>query len=186
VNLITKGTHPAILRSVQLGWTQAKDNKAPQEEIALGFELVGDEDDDKGRFITDFNYPCASDMSLDIFVEKLRRCGWTGDELGELPALARDSKLATQVELVIDHEEYQGKWRAKVKFVNGAGGGGLLQSKNPMSEKEAASFSARMKARVRASTGVKRSAPAQQNLGHPNAPGGRRDAAPPADDNVPW
>lgn len=178
--LITQGAHRAVLRSVSWGWT-AKN----KEEAACGFEITDGDGPDTGRFITDFSYPDAGSMNLDIFVENMRRCGWPGDDLAELPALARDGKLATEVELIVEHEQYDGKWRAKVKFVNRVGGGPIVQ-KNPMNDRDLASFAARMKAKVRASTGVKRAgsppapAPTQQNIGHPNAPGNVRD------DDVPF
>lgn len=73
-------------------------------------------------------------------IEALRACGWSGDDLADLHGLD-----ANEVELVIDHETYQGETHPKVKFVNRPSGLGL---KAPMTLEQARAFAARMKGDV--------------------------------------
>lgn len=181
--IITAGLHRAVLRGASLA--HSTNNKA---EVGLGFEIVGEGDPDAGRFITDFNYPEASDISGDIFVEKTRLVGYAGDDLEEFVQLAKDGKLVNEVDLVVEHDLYNGKTNAKVKYVNRVGGG-MLVPKNPMAPHEVKSFATRMKAKFKAYTGAKRSATpsatprqgALPNPAHPNAPGQRS-----ADEDVPF
>lgn len=173
---IAKGKHRAKLSSIQFGFTE-KDN----EQIVLGFEIVGD-GPDAGRFISSFRY--FSDAAVDYTVEDLKTLGWSGQDLDQLEQLRADGKIgAEEVELVVDHEEYNGEWNARVKFINRTGGG-MVRLKKPMQGDELKRFSARMRDRLRASAGAPRksaSTPAAGN-GHPNAPGN----GPGATDDIPF
>jgi hypothetical protein len=50
----------------------------------------------------------------------MRTAGWQGDDVTDLSSLSRPD--VPEVELVIAHEEWEGKTREKVKWVNAAGG----------------------------------------------------------------
>lgn len=50
-------------------------------------------------------------------LEGLQYAGWSGVDIADLSGLG-----STDVELVVDHEEYEGRTRAKIQWVNKAGG----------------------------------------------------------------
>jgi hypothetical protein len=141
-NMIAEGRQPAICRSIQFGKTSKGD-----EQIAIGFEIVGEGNPDVGRQLT--YYGMFTDSTIDFTVEALRNCGWTGDELAELPALADAGQLANEVSLVVEHEEWEGKWREKVKWVNRPGGG-KVKLADPLDDQSLGRFSSMMKSRIRA------------------------------------
>lgn len=174
--MISAGIHRAQCRSVQFGTA-----KTGTEQTAVEFMVVGEDDQDAGQTITWFGF--FTDKTLARTVEAFRHMGWQGDDLAELPVLAEQGKLAEEVEIVVDYEEYEGKQQAKVKWVNRPGGGRVTLER-PMDETGLRAFSARMKASVRAAGGPRpaqgngggRSAPPQRGGGgggyaHPNAPG---------------
>lgn len=176
-DLISKGRHPAICRSIQLG--KAKPNTPDEKkQVVVEFELTDQNDPYVGRSITWFGF--FTDGTFDKTIEALTNMGWTGDDLSELPVIAHT--LTTEVSLVIDHEEWEGQWQARVRWVNRAGGGVLLKA--PLVGAELDVFATQMKSRIRAARGgsgsrptnapTQRSAPAR----HPNAPG--------ADDPLPF
>jgi len=191
-NLIANARHRALIRvseeAIRFGITGEGENE--KEQAVVLFDIVGDNDPDNGRSITWFGY--LNDKNFDRTVEALRYCGWEGDELAELPQLAAAGRLAQEVELVVVHEEYQGEWRAKVRWVNRPGGG-AVQLKKPLEGQELAAFSARMKGRVRvagdanrpggsaarpSAGGQQRSSTSRSQDPHPNAPGGGLDDIP--------
>lgn len=190
--LIAEGRQPAICRSIQFGKTSKGD-----EQIAIGFEIVGEGNPDAGRQLTYFGM--FTDTTIDFTVEALRNCGWTGDELAELPALAEAGQIASEVSLVIEHEEWEGKWREKVKWVNRPGGG-KVKLADPLDDQSLTRFSSMMKSKVRAAGRDNRSsktnAPRSNGGGagngrrdpHPNAPGNDRGgyAGHGPDDDIPF
>lgn len=105
---IPAGRHRARAREGSL--TQAKTG-TPQ--VYVGFELL----DMPGRSISWYGY--LSEKAEERTIEALRTAGWTGDDISRLDGLG-DS----EVELVVEWEEYEGKLRARVKFINAMGGGG--------------------------------------------------------------
>lgn len=179
--MINIGKYPAICRSIQFGETSTG-----KEQAAIEFELIGDHAD-SGQSITAFLF--FTEKTLSRTVESLRHLGWTGDDLSELPALAADGKLGQEVEIVVDHEEYEGKVSAKVKWINRPGGGSIKLEK-PLDDAGLRTFAARMKASIRSAKPPQRSAlPAPAGAGgngarptaqptHPNAPGGANDDLP--------
>jgi hypothetical protein len=197
-DLISKGRHAAVPRSIQFGYA-GEDNK-PQAAVA--FEIVGETDPFAGWTITAFLF--LHDNSRERSIESFRYMGWTGDDLVELPALCEAGQLG-EVDIVVDHEEYQEKLQAKVKWVNRRGGGGV-QLKKPMEGTALADFAMRMKGRIRtmgAAGGQRNAGGGQRTFGgngassrgtaaHPNAPGNSWGSAPPAgaaagtDDDIPF
>jgi hypothetical protein len=176
-NFIAEGRHAAVCRSIQFGLT-----KNQKEQVAIGFEIIG-EDADAGRMITYFGtfdeaQPGKRSGAIDFTLEALRNLGWTGDDLAELPALAESGQLAEEVSIVVAHEEYEGTWRAKVKWVNKPGGG-MVKLETPLDDRQLKTFAASMRNRLRGAAqrptnGASRPAPTR----HPNAPGGGNDDIP--------
>lgn len=188
------GKHAAYCRSIQFGYT-SKDG----EQVAIGFEIVDEADPDHGVFVTyfgGFGEPKDGKKNgpVTFTMQALRNVGWTGDDLSELPALAEVGELNQLVWLVVEHEEYESKWSAKVKWVNKPGGG-AVEMKKPMGGSDLKAFAARMKSRLRADVPrVQGAAPrATPNGGgakppsHPNAPGSvYGNGAPAVDDDIPF
>lgn len=59
---------------------------------------------------------CLNEASLPYTIEKLDNIGWTGDEIGELDQT--DILVGKRCFIVVGEEEYKGKIRPRVKFVN--------------------------------------------------------------------
>lgn len=156
--------------------------------IALGFRL-SDGDVDQGRIITAWKY--FSDGALPYTLEALRACGWRGDN----PAEITIADLASEVELVVQHEEYEGKWRAKVSFINPLGGG-MVKAEKRLEGQGLKSFGAAMRAKIRSLDGGQRPPAKPPSVppsggpgsggGHPNAPGNDWGPAPGTNDDIPF
>lgn len=142
--LIAIGTHRARLRTFQLGKT-----KKGEPQAVCRFEIVKGQD--SGRFITWFGSLSSAPNSKDIpfrnfTIESLTHCGWKPDKQGidQLPALVDEGALAEEVDLVVEHDNYQGTVSARVKYVNKAGGG-KLALKSELSSTEAAALAAELR-----------------------------------------
>lgn len=128
--MIEEGYYDATPITAALGFT-----KKETECVGVEFELV-----DTGAHITWYGY--FTERSADRTIESLRFCGWTGQDLDNLTEIG--SKKTT-VQLVIEHEPWEGKVRAKVQWVNRGGG---LQLSKPLDVNQAKSFAQRMKGAV--------------------------------------
>lgn len=62
----------------------------------------------------------ATEKNAKRTIEGLRQCGFTGDDL----AAATSQTLDKPVDIVVAHEEYNGRVSAKVQWVNAPGSGG--------------------------------------------------------------
>jgi hypothetical protein len=81
-------------------------------------------------------------------VEALKYCGWDGADFGSLFNEEADNGMGTSdVELVLEEEEYEGKTVTKVKWVN-ALGGAPMKVQGAMSGEERRRFIAKMQARL--------------------------------------
>lgn len=141
-----------------------------KEQVAVELSVV-DEGDFFGERITWYGY--FTELTFDRTLESLRILGWNGDDLSDLSGIDQNEAQA-----VIEEEEYDGKLRLKVKWINAKGG---LALQKPMSDGEASAFAARMKGRVLAHK--------QKNGGPSAAPRstGRDDSPPPpGDDDIPF
>jgi hypothetical protein len=98
------GTHRARAKEWALG-----KSSAGNEQIAVMFEITQGEN--IGKSITWFG--SFSDKAVDRTLDSLRHCGWSGDNFVELLGLDTN-----EVELVVEAEEYEGKIRDKVRWVN--------------------------------------------------------------------
>jgi hypothetical protein len=124
---IPDGIYIARALTGALGYT--KDGK---ECVGVEFLLEG------GQHITWYGY--FTEKTEERTIESLRICGWTGTDLDNLEGIDTN-----EVQLVIESEEYDGKMRSKVRWVNRTGG---LAMSSPLDEGQARSFAARMKGKV--------------------------------------
>jgi hypothetical protein len=175
MTLIPEGTWRARAVTAELGYTAA-DNE--QVGVALVFSPDQDPDVD-GRPTT--WYGSFSEKSLKHTLKALRTCGWAGDNLADLSGID-----ANEVEVVVAHEDdLEGQPRARAKFINPIGAGGVAM-RSKMSEDQARAFAERMRGPVLASTAppsaAPKPAPARQPKRQPAAAG----TPAPDDDNVPF
>jgi hypothetical protein len=189
--VIVTGHHTAVCEVIQFSDPKEGEDLS-KAQVVIGFRIIDEDGPDRGHMIA--YYGGLADAKegkekgpYDWTLEALRAIGWEGCELLELPELAFKGLLKTPVGIVVDHEEWEGKWRAKVKFVNRLGGAIV---KRPMSGDNLKALSARMKDRLKADAAkrpkvVQPSPSTNGNTApHPNAPGVRDEAPPPSDDNL--
>lgn len=150
-------------RAVQAALGETSTGK---EQIAVEFETL-DEEGAPGEHITWFGF--FTEKSLEHTVRALRVCGWRGDDINNLDGISDN-----EVSLVVEHEEYEGKVSAKVKWVNAPGGGIALKS--TLDAGRAASFAATMKSRIRA---IEAGAGARKPVTQQARPATRQSGRPP-------
>jgi hypothetical protein len=128
------------------------------EQVGVELQLLGD-----GYEAVKLSwYGYFTDASFPITIKALRALGWAGDDLSDLSGIDTN-----EVELVVENEEYEGKVRPKVQFINALGGLGM---KEPMPEDRKKSFAAAMRDRIKAAelaNGQRK--PVQKPLGPPRA-----------------
>ena len=138
----------------------------------------------RGQKIAWFGY-FATEKNAKRTIESLRYCGFKGEDL----AAAGEQTLDQRVSLTIEHDEYDGKVRAKVAWVNGQGGGGYKIEK-PMAGDELRRFAASLKQHVKATGEVngERGKGAQaEDLGDNPMTDTRRGSQPTGtDDDIPF
>lgn len=156
-----KATVKARAREWALGLSSTN-----KEQIAIMFDYT-DPAGEAGS-ITWFGY--FTEDSADRTLDSMRHCGWAGDNLGELDGLS-----ANEVELVLDEEEYNGKVRTKVKWVNRPA---RLALKTQLNTNQAAAFAARMRGKVVANKQKYGAQPAAQPRTASNGAARGGDAAP--------
>lgn len=127
---IQDGVHAAVPVTAALGYT-----KGGKESVGVEFALT-----ESGKHLTWYGY--FTEATTERTIESLRICGWTGQDLSDLSEIGKDP---VEVNLVIGTEEYEGKSRQKVQWVNRAGG---LAMSAPLDEAQAKAFGARMKGAV--------------------------------------
>lgn len=157
--MLDAGTYRAKAVEGALGETDTG-----KEQIAVRFELL----DVEGQFITWYGY--FTDKTLETTFKAIRTAGWKGQDLADLSDLSGQD--VPEVMLVIEHEtDQQGKPRARVRWVNSAGG---LALKKALDGNKAKTFAAKMRGKLAAfdrSAGTK---PPQRN-------GAAHHDGPPAD-----
>jgi hypothetical protein len=109
------------------------------EQVAVCFEIV-EEGEFLGQRVTWFGF--FTEGTQERTIKALQTCGWSGDDLANLVGLNQ-----SEVELVIEHEQYQGQRRARVKWVNRVGAGGVVM-KNLMNDANRKALAERMKGLV--------------------------------------
>ena len=135
--MLADGTYRARAIEGALGFT-----KGDKEQAAILLEVS--EGEAEGQRITWFGY--FTEKTTDRTMEALRLCGWLGDDISDLSSI----NGACDVTIVVEAEEYEGKWNAKVKWINRLGGGGIALNA-PMAGDKAKSFAATMRAKAAAS-----------------------------------
>lgn len=154
-------------------YVQFGESSTGKPQLVVNFEIL--EGPSEGKRIAWFGY--FTEKTTQRTVESLRLCGFKGDDL----AGAVVQKLDQEVQIVVAHEEYEGKTTAKVRWVNRAGGDGFRMDK-PMDKMGLSRFAAQMKNAVKAvpeASGKK----AERGNGAPASTGDQR---PPADDEIPF
>lgn len=84
-------------------WTLSKTSNG-NDQIVVTFNT------DKGRKLW---FGSLTEAAADYTLEGLENCGWDGRSISRL-----DGMGSLDVELVLDVEEYEGKLRERVRFVN--------------------------------------------------------------------
>lgn len=132
------GIYRARAKEAKLGTTNTG-----KEQIAVLLETVHDETGEfTGSTITWFGY--FTDKAIEGTFRALRRLGWQGNDLSDLSTIG-----TKDVVIVVESEEYEGKFRPKVKWINDPdGGGGGLALKTPLDDARAKQFAAKMKGAV--------------------------------------
>lgn len=103
--------------------------------IRVLFALMGEY---AGRHLTYDGY--FSDGTYARTIESLRYMGWEGADLDNIEGLDKN-----EVQLLIGQEEYEGKWRNRVRFVNRLAS---LFLSNPLDIAAKKSFAQSMKGRI--------------------------------------
>jgi len=161
--VINAGIYNGRAQSVQWGRTSKG-----AEQVALEFRIVEGDPEAIGQTVVWFGF--FTDKTWERTMESLRYCGWKGDDLSAI----RVEDLDQLVELVVEHDEYQGDINARVAWVNRPGGGGRLKLKDQLSPDEVRAFAARMKQRAKGVPEVK-----EPNGNPPGVPARRAPADPP-------
>ena len=112
-------------------------------------------DTDDAEHPTLTGYLFFSDAAMEVTERALRALGW--DPLEQNWAIddliASDDIMGAKVSLTCAFEEYEGKRRFKVKFINELGGGSL---KERLSDDEARAFTAGLRQKLGVTGGSKR------------------------------
>jgi hypothetical protein len=116
--------------------------KTGTEQVAVLLEVV--EGDDMGARITWFGH--FTEKATERTLESLRHLGWQGDDITDLSGIERNV-----VEIVVEHEVgNDGVPRARVRWINRGGGGGIAM-KERMDQGAAAALAKRIKGKAVAS-----------------------------------
>lgn len=156
--MIPAGTYTAKARGFAFGVT-AND----KDYVAIDFEISGPQC--QGEVIGWRGY-FSTEGAIRRTLESLKYAGWTGaqDTIESLPGLG-----SAEVELVIQHEDYEGKTYPRVQWVNKLGRGGVALGEE-MDAGRKRTFAARLRGHVAALNAppVTGGRPAQQRSPDPD------------------
>jgi len=186
-----------VLRGVQFGWDEYEGVRRPQ--LVGRFKILDGED--AGKYETWFA-SLSDDVSskgrsfYEYTIDGLRTCGWTGDDLSELPAIVDGGACASEVSLVREFKlGNDGKWRSKGRGGNRVGAVKVDLKGNAMTDAEVLDFARKMKSKIGGNGGGQqqrsaapppnRTAPPPRRDAHPNAPGSSYGGGGP-DDDIPF
>lgn len=141
MDLLPEGTYRAHAGERLLGKTTKG-----FEQVAV--ECIVDQPGFEGQSITYYGF--FSEAAFQYAVNSLRAMGWEGDDLADLSTVGKKP-----FSIVVKHEEYEGKLRAKVQFVNGDG----VAMKNVMGTDEVKKFAASMRSKIAALSPTVRATP---------------------------
>ena len=136
--LIPAGNYKAVATQTDGAYAQIGMSTNGNQQVLINFEII--DGPMAGRRIPWWGF--LTDKAWNRTVEALRYCGFKGDDL----YLLSSQQLDQEVELVVEHSEYQGKTNARVKWVNTAFSG--LKLAKPMDTNELRNFSAMMKDKI--------------------------------------
>jgi hypothetical protein len=174
---VPEGTYRArgVPGSVQLGTT---DNGNPQ--IAGSFEIL--DEPHAGKTVSWYGY--FTEKTQKRTMESLRLAGWSNDDLDNIEGFGD-----AEVDIVVEHNEWQGKVSARVAWVNRLGSSGLAL-KSPMSADQRKAFAAKMKGMAvlsRQAAEKEKPKPAAPRPAPKRAAAGGGEGFPPAaDDDIPF
>lgn len=144
--MLRPGSYPAVVipvstehGEVACQFGKSKNKGTPQ--VVVAFEIL--RGPDAGQTISWFGYFSDNVTATDRTFAALRACGFTGDDLERFP----DQRPTNEVEIVVGHEEYEGKMQAKVQWVNAPGRGVKLA--DPMRGQDLRMFAGRFKSKLK-------------------------------------
>jgi hypothetical protein len=167
-----QGTFKARAKEWALGLSSTS-----KEQVAVLFEITQGEH--AGKAVTWFGY--FTENTTERTLDSLRHCGWDGDNFVELKGLD-----ANEVEIVVEEEEYEGKRRTKVQWVNRPS---RLAMREPMNGQAQAAFAAKMRGKALQHKQKYGAQPAPSAAAKPAAPRDPMDPdpsewAPPGDEDI--
>ena len=114
--MVNAGRYTARVKDYGLATTMAGDPK-----VTVLFTFKDEEGKQQDMFWDGF---LKSPKSKEITIDALLVCGLKGDDLTGFENGAESGKLdlSREVEIVVNHEEFNGKTRAKIAWVNRTGG----------------------------------------------------------------
>lgn len=152
-------------------------SKNGNEQVAITFDLLDENDQPSGETIAWIGTFTEKTMARTL--ESVANCGWdmsTGTS-------QVDTVEANVVELVIEHEEYEGRDRARVKWINRLGR--AFSFETPLDQRAKAGLFARIKAHQQGKPATGATAP--QRAAQRPAPRQQAQADDPGgDEDIPW
>jgi hypothetical protein len=131
VGIIPEGRYPVACTDATLGYTSEGN---PQ----IGISLVIADGEYSGRFLAYYGY--FTPKTTEHTIKGMRALGWKGHDMTELGSMI--GKSGTVATAVVEHEaDRDGKMRARVRWINGAG----VAMKDKMNPAQQAEFAARMR-----------------------------------------
>lgn len=124
---------------------KSKTKQTPQ--VAVTFEVL--RGPDAGQRISWMGY--FTDNTTDRTLDALRICGFTGEDLDKFC----DQRPTNEVQIVVENEEFEGKVRAKVAWVNDPNRGNGIKLADPLRDGDLRKFGAQFKSKLKAMPPVK-------------------------------
>lgn len=122
------------VRCIAHKWGETNKNK--YEQIGIALQII------EGKYANkrlSYYGTFASDKAEEITISAMRALGFRGVDICDLSSMYEGEAVAT-----VEHEEYEGKTRARVKWLNGAD----VIMKKEMTPQELNRFAQRMKAKL--------------------------------------
>lgn len=198
--MLRPGTYPAVVVPVstdfgELACQFGKSKTKGTPQVVVAFEIL--RGPDAGKTVSWFGYFTDNAEATERTFKALRACGFSGDDLDKFA----DQRPNNEVEIVVTNEEFEGKVRSKVQWVNAPNRGVRLA--DPMRDNDLRMFSARFKSKLKSlpdmkTVEAKREPPSAAPSGDewsgndspdppPTDPGfGGRATPPGSDDDIPF
>jgi hypothetical protein len=142
--MLPAGTYAAVVSPVETQSGLLPIQFGPGTEkspftAVLSFEIL--RGPQAGQHISAFLY--FGEKSVNRSMESLRVCGFKGDDLDKFVDQTPDQ----EVQIVVEHETYDGQTRAKIKWINSPSRGFVFEQ--PLDQKNLRMFSAQMKGKLK-------------------------------------